>query len=171
MPPAALCNTCVSAILTNTNITLTPRKHLPFFLNAGWFPSLVFLVQCILSLGFKAYDRLPLLDIPMHVLGGIAIAHFFYLSIAYLDQLGLVRVGSQTARLIMVFGLVAASTVIWEVAEFLADYFFHVGAQRGLGDTMKDQCMGLIGGIAYSARIWRGALNQIRLTEQRPGEK
>lgn len=134
--------------------------------NAGWFPSLIFLFHCVLSLGFRAYDRLPLLDIPMHILGGIAIAHFFYQSIVYLDELGLAHVGNRIAALIMVFGLVAAATVVWELAEFAADYFFHVGAQRGLGDTMKDQLMGLIGGTVYIG-IMSGSARAIRLDDRR----
>jgi hypothetical protein len=85
----------------------------------------------------------------MHLLGGIAIAYFFDISIEYWVRLGTVHIGSRQAALIMVFGLVATSTVVWEIAEFLADTLFHVGAQKGLGDTMKDQFMGLVGGITY----------------------
>lgn len=136
------------------------KKHLPFFISAGWLPSAVFLVHCVLSLGFKAYDRLPWLDVPMHVLGGTAIAYFFHVSIAYGDRLGLVPVGSRRAELVMVFGLVAASTVVWELAEFLADFIFHVGAQRSLSNTMKDQFMGLVGGIAYIGAFSGGELTR-----------
>lgn len=52
-------------------------KHFPFLIEAGWFPSLVFLLHCVLSLAFDAYDRAPSLDVPMHLLGGVAIAYFF----------------------------------------------------------------------------------------------
>ena len=138
-------------MITIFNISPGPKlkKLLPYAINAGWLPCLVFFIHCTLSLGFNAYDRVPWLDIPMHLLGGIAIAYFFDVSIENLDRLGFVRIGSKQAVLIMVFGLVAASTVVWEIAEFLADTFFHVGAQKGLGDTMNDQFMGLLGGIAY----------------------
>jgi hypothetical protein len=125
------------------------KPHLPFLLEAGWPPSLVFLAHSIMSLGFHAYDLVPWLDIPMHLLGGVAIARFFDVSLEYLDELGIVRIGSRKAVLIMVFGLVAASTVAWELAEFVADALFKVGAQHGLADTMKDQFNGLVGGIAY----------------------
>lgn len=136
------------------------KKYLPFIISASWFPGLVFAIHCILSLGFKAYDRLPLLDIPMHLLGGAAIAYFFHVSLVYFDELGFVRIGDRTVELIMVFGLVATSTVIWEFAEFLADFFFHVGAQRSLENTMKDQFNGLVGGIAYIGIFSRGDLTK-----------
>lgn len=125
------------------------REHLPFMIDAGWLPSLVFAVHCVLSLAFHAYDRVPSLDVPMHVFGGLAIAYFFHVVVAYGDRLGVVRVGSRRAAMIMVFGLVAAATVVWEFAEFLGDYFFHLGAQPSVANTMKDQFMGLVGGIAY----------------------
>lgn len=127
------------------------KEHLPFMLEAGWMPSLVFAVHCLLSLAFNAYDRMPSLDVPMHLLGGLAIAYFFHGCVAYGDRLGLVRIGSRRAEMIMVFGLVAAATVAWELAEFLADIFFHLGAQPSVRNTMKDQFMGLVGGAGYIA--------------------
>lgn len=125
------------------------KEHLPFMIDAGWLPSLVFAVHCVLSLVFKAYDRTPSLDVPMHLFGGAAIAYFFHVCVAYGDRLGLVRVGSRQAETVMVFGLVAVATVVWEFAEFLADYFFHLGAQPSVANTMKDQFMGLVGGAVY----------------------
>lgn len=136
------------------------KKHLPFMFAAGWFPSLVFMIHCVLSLGFDAYDRLPGLDIPMHLLGGVAIAHFFRVSVAYLVGIGVLRIGGRPAMLLIVFGLVASATVAWEIAEFLADAFFEAGAQRNLADTMKDQFNGIVGGVVYlglAGRIARAA--------------
>lgn len=125
------------------------KKHAPFMIEAGWLPSLVFAVHCILSLAFDAYDRIPSLDVPMHLLGGLAIAYFFHVVVAYGDRLGWVRVGGRTAEMIMVFGLVALAAVVWEFAEFLSDYFFRLGAQPSVANTMKDQFMGLAGGAVY----------------------
>lgn len=87
----------------------------------------------------------------MHLLGGAVIAYFFDTVIDYADRRGIVHVGGRGAARIMVFGLVAASVVVWEFAEFTADTLFHAGAQCGLADTMKDQLLGLIGGIACIA--------------------
>lgn len=127
------------------------KEHLPFLIEAGWMPSLVFGMHCFLSLAFNAYVRVPSLDVPMHLMGGLAIAHFFRVVLAYGDRLGLIRVGSPRAEMIMVFGLVALATVVWELAEFLADYCFHLGAQPSVRNTMKDQFMGLVGGAGYLA--------------------
>lgn len=41
--------------------------------DAAWAPSLVFLIHAVASLGFRAYQRWPALDIPMHFLGGVVI--------------------------------------------------------------------------------------------------
>ena len=125
------------------------KPHLPFLIEAGWLPSLVFAVHCVLSLLFHAYERTPSIDVPMHLLGGAAIAYFFHVVVAYGDRLGLVLVGSRRAEMIMVFGLVALATVVWELAEFLADRFFQLGAQPSVANTMKDQLMGLVGGAVY----------------------
>lgn len=125
------------------------KKHAPFMIEAGWFPALVFLIHCVLSLAFNAYYHAPSLDVPMHLLGGLAIAYFFHVVVAYGDRLGRVRVGSRAAEMIMVFGLVAVAAVVWEFAEFLSDYFFRLGAQPSVANTMKDQFMGLVGGAVY----------------------
>lgn len=125
------------------------KGSLAEFLRAGLPPCLVFGLHCVLSLGFDAYDKMPLLDIPMHLLGGIAIAFFFHSVIKSLDRRGIVRVGSRRAELVMVFGLVAFAAIAWELAEYMADTVFRFGVQSGIGDTMKDQLVGLIGGAVY----------------------
>ena len=133
----------------NQDIMSNLNTHLPFLRKAGWFPSLIFLIHCILSLGFKAYDRMPWLDVPMHLLGGVAIAYFFDIVLQHLDRLGRMRIGSRQAALLMILGLTGTATVLWEFAEFLADALFHLGAQRSIANTMKDQFMGLLGGLGY----------------------
>jgi hypothetical protein len=44
---------------------------------ASWFPVSVFIVHVVLSRGFNAYEELASTDIPMHVLGGVAITYFY----------------------------------------------------------------------------------------------
>ncbi len=139
------------------------KPHFLCLVKAGRFPALVFFIHCVLSIGFKAYDRLTWLDVPMHVLGGAAIAYFIDIGIEHLDRLDVVRVGNRQAAVIMVFGLVAASTVVWEFAEFIADAFFNAGAQRSVANVMKDQFMGLVGGITYIgffSKVAGGALTR-----------
>ena len=123
--------------------------HVRFLVRAGLFPSLVFALHCVLSLAFNAYAKLPWLDVVMHVLGGLAIATFIDQGLRYLVKLEVLRLDGRAARSLMVFGLVAASTVFWEFAEFLADRLLDVGAQRSVANVMKDQFFGLVGGCAY----------------------
>ena len=145
------------------------KPHFAFLVRAGWFPSIIFFIHCVLSLGFNAYDRLTWLDVIMHFLGGVAIAYFFDQSIEHLDRLGVMRVGGTMASLVMIIGLVAMSTVVWEFMEFLADTFFDAGSQRGVANVMKDQFLGLVGGIAYVGFFMRGITKRNRHPEQEWG--
>lgn len=127
-----------------------------FLLRAGRLPIAVFLIHCVLSLGFNAYDRISWLDVIMHLAGGIAIASFFNHAVDYLNESVSFGIKSSAARVAMIFGLVAVSTVFWEFAEFLADTFFNAGAQRSIANIMKDQFFGLLGGGMYlTINFWR----------------
>jgi hypothetical protein len=130
---------------------MEPRRLALSLVRAAWFPALVFGVHCVLSLGFNAYDKLEWLDVLMHFLGGAAIAHFFDGCVGLGQEAGFVSPGDRAARLLIVFGLVAFATVAWEWAEFVADTFFQAGAQRSIANTMKDQFLGVLGGVVYVA--------------------
>ncbi len=69
--------------------------------------------------------------------------------------MGVIRVEDRLVAGALIFGLVAASAVLWEFAEFFADTFFQAGAQRSIANVMKDQFMGLMGAIAYIGLIQR----------------
>jgi hypothetical protein len=112
-------------------------------------PAIVFLVHCVLTLGFNVYDRFTWFDVPMHFIGGVAIAHFFTVTLRTMGAEAEWRVGSATIFYIAVGELVGISTVIWEFAEFLADTVLELGAQRSVANTMKDQFFGLAGGLTY----------------------
>ncbi len=49
--------------------------------SAGWAPALVFVTHVVASRGIGAYRTLPELDTPMHLVGGVAIAFFFWRSV------------------------------------------------------------------------------------------
>ncbi len=131
------------------------KRQFLLLLKAGRPPILVFLIHCVFSLGFSAYDRLPRLDVVMHIAGGAAIAAFFKAGIEHLNRMGVIRVEDRLVAGALIFGLVAASAVLWEFAEFFADTFFQAGAQRSIANVMKDQFMGLMGAIAYIGLIQR----------------
>jgi len=115
------------------------------------FPLAVFLFHCVLTLVFDAYDRIEQLDTGMHFLGGIAIAHFISHTIIQLDRSKILSARSPITFFLLVFGLVAASTVMWEFAEFITDYLFDMNIQVSVTNLMKDQFLGIVGGLVYVA--------------------
>lgn len=126
-------------------------RVLRFLFDVSRLPVLIFSVHSVLSLGFNAYDKLSWMDVAMHLVGGIVIAHFFDRALEFSHKEDLTSVARHTDRMLMIFGLVAVAVVFWEFGEFLADAFFNAGAQRSIANTMKDQFFGLLGGALYLA--------------------
>ncbi len=110
-------------------------------------PLVVVIAHAIASLGFQLYEHYPLLDIPMHVLGGIAIAFMFCGLVKLIEELGLLRFGHESIRLLFLASLLTSSAVGWEFVEFVSDRVFDTGAQVGLEDTLLDMFVGIVGGL------------------------
>jgi hypothetical protein len=120
---------------------------------AAWFPAAVFALHVVLSKALEAY-RLPIpVEIPMHLLGGFAIAYFLdgILVIVARHRPSVQLV--QSARLVLAFALVCAATVLWEVAEFLFDQVFGTRSRLSLENSLVDVLVGTVGGVGYVA--WR----------------
>ena len=115
------------------------------------FPLAVFLFHCVLTLVFDAYARIEQLDVVMHFLGGIAIAHFISHTIIQLDKSEVLSVSSQVTFFLLIFGLVTTATVMWEFAEFITDSLFDMNIQVSVTNLMKDQFLGMVGGLVYVA--------------------
>ena len=117
---------------------------------ALWFPLLVFLAHELAANAFRVslYDVWPWIDIPMHFLGGFAIAYFIARSVGILAGSGLLDVRDVLAGVALVFGLTSTATILWEFAEWVSDRFLGTMAQVSLDDTMLDMFMGLVGGLA-----------------------
>jgi hypothetical protein len=116
---------------------------------AAWAPILVFGLH-VASSSLGLYGVWPPLDIPMHFLGGMAIAWFFghaYLAAEELDLLG--RPAAILYR-VTVFALTGSTTVFWELVEFLSDRYAGTHAQKGLEDTLGDMLVGILGGLAVA---------------------
>lgn len=107
----------------------------------------VFCIHVIASRMFHAYERFPSLDIPMHYFGGAAIAFFFDRASIAASERGIIGPFHRTTHTVLVFALTCTTTVFWEFAEYLVDYFFHTNAQPGLDDTLADMLLGICGGI------------------------
>jgi hypothetical protein len=116
---------------------------------AAWAPLLVFGVHCVLSRAvLDAYEAWPDLDVPMHLLGGLAIAHFASHAARTGADLGFLGRPSHLALALLVLAATGTATVLWEFGEFSADALLDAGAQKGLPDTMLDMALGLAGGVA-----------------------
>lgn len=116
---------------------------------AAWAPVLVFVFHIMAIIGFNIYSRFPEFDIPMHFVGGVAIAYFFggcYQAAAKRELLG------QPAAVMfppMILGLTCLAAVVWEFAEFLVEQWFGIRTQPSLADTLLDLLMGLLGGAIW----------------------
>jgi hypothetical protein len=123
----------------------------------------VFLLHVFFAKVLKLYGPYPHLDVPMHLLGGIAMAYFLSRCFSALPE-GVVTPGSSRRALeaIAVTSLTATGAVFWEFAEFISDRFFGCRAQGGLQDTMGDLAVGILGATLYALIAWRrGALGRV----------
>jgi hypothetical protein len=116
---------------------------------SAWFPSIVFGAHVVASRGFDAYEWFPPLDVPMHVLGGVAIAFFIAGAVASAERHHLVEPLETIVRTLLVLALVTSATVFWEFAEWVADHTIGTHAQKGLDDTLFDMLCGIIGGAVF----------------------
>ncbi len=116
---------------------------------ALWLPASVFVVHVVASRFFLAYEFFPRLDIPMHLLGGVAIGFLWYVALETASARRLVRRPERVVRMVLLFSLVCAAAVFWEFAEWVSDHTIGTHAQQGLEDTLKDMLLGIIGGVAF----------------------
>ena len=124
---------------------------------AGWLPTAVFLLHVFISRVLNGYILFPPLDIPMHFLGGVAIAFFFSRSVALVPASVISGWARHAMHALLVFTLTGTATVFWEFAEFCSDRLFGTHAQLGLEDTLLDMALGVAGGLAYLASAYQRA--------------
>ena len=121
---------------------------------AGWAPILVFVAHLILWHGVGAYEAFPPLDVPMHLLGGLAIAFFLWTAYSISARSGTFGRPNSTAIAVLTLTSTAASTVLWEFAEYLSDRYLGTNTQKGLEDTLLDMLLGLVGGAIFVGVAW-----------------
>lgn len=141
------------------------RYGWPFRLlwRATWAPVAVVAAHCVAVLGFDAYERFPALDVPMHLIGGMAVAHFWRQLLPVIVEPALERPELRHVERVLVFGLVAVSAIGWELLELASDRLLGSALLRGLEDTLADLALGLIGGSLY---LLAGRVP--RVNEQKP---
>jgi hypothetical protein len=115
----------------------------------GWLPTSVLLVHLFLRWVLLLYEEFPSTDIPMHLLGGYAIAFFWERALDAFARQKIVNAPDRVLRWVLLFALVATATVFWEFAEFCGDSLGITHAQKSIADTMLDMALGLVGGIVY----------------------
>lgn len=133
-------NPVLRSFLAATLATL--RRH-------GWLPFAVFLAHECCSHVVDGYARWPAIDIPLHFLGGFAIAAFAGGALRIFAGRGLVRPPDPILRILLLFALACTAAVFWEFAEWTADRFFGTHCQLSLADTLLDLFMGMLGGLAF----------------------
>jgi hypothetical protein len=114
---------------------------------AAWAP-LSILAFYSLGLALHLYDLFPPLDLPSHLLGGVAITYFFRSAIKNSQSL----VGDIPILIQIIFAFTCTGTTIifWEFYENLLDRFFGTHMVRGLEDTIVDMVLGLLGALVFT---------------------
>ncbi len=119
----------------------------------GWPAIGVFMFHVVASSGFNAYAQFPWLDIPMHFVGGIAIAYFFHRASITASERGIIGPYHPVTHGVLVVSLTCVAAVVWEFAEFVADHFVDTYAQLGVEDTLADMFLGICGGIVLLGMV------------------
>jgi len=117
---------------------------------AGWAPTAVFLIFLAWVQGISVFALVPYSDIPMHFLGGVAIAYFWHTASIVGSERGLLGVWHPTTHGLLVFGWTTVAAIVWEFAEFTLDRLTGSQLQGGgewgaLADTFKDVLLGMAG--------------------------
>ncbi len=122
---------------------------------AGWAPASVFLLQVFITYVLNWDTLFPQVDIPMHFIGGVAMAYFLWSCFAALPERAIEVSLRPLAAAVFVISLTAATAMLWEFAEFTFDALFGTRMQGGLEDTLLDMALGVFGGITYVLIAWR----------------
>ena len=124
-------------------------KQLSKFASFFVFPTFVLCAHLFVSQVLNLYKTFPNLDIPFHFAGGLSIAYTSTQTVAYLEKEKIIPALHQVLFLVLIFSLTATATVFWEFAEFIGDQLLDTNIQISLANTMQDQFMGILGGVAW----------------------
>ena len=111
---------------------------------AAWAPLGVILFYAI-GLALDWYDRFPPLDMPSHLMGGVAITYFYKSAIKHSQSM----VGEipSLIQTLLAFTSTGTTIIFWEFYENAADFFLGTQMVRGLEDTIVDMFVGLMGAL------------------------
>ena len=124
---------------------------------AAWAPLSIIAFYAI-GLALHLYDLFPPLDLPSHLLGGVAITYFFRSAIKNSQSL----LGDIPLLIQIIFAFTCTGTTIifWEFYENLLDRFFGTHMVRGLEDTIVDMVLGLLGALVFTV-LYRKTKNNL----------
>ncbi len=111
-------------------------------------PVIVLAIHNVFGIDFGLYTKFHWFDIPMHLIGGIAIAISANIFIDAVQKEHRAENMNWQLRAIFIISLVVLAAVLWEFGEFTVDtlIYHHPHFQPSNADTMKDLFMGLLGG-------------------------
>ncbi|MBN2055534.1 hypothetical protein JW905_11460 [bacterium] len=115
----------------------------------GWMPLSVFIAHELSAHVFRLYGRWRQVDVPLHLLGGFAVAYFISNGLTLVIGTGLADAPHPAIRYALLFGMICAAAMFWEFAEWIADRTIGTCCQLGLDDTLFDMVNGLTGGACY----------------------
>lgn len=111
----------------------------------------------VLAIMFHVYELFPSFDVPMHFMGGVAMAFVAYYGTLLFMKPHAVQSIPLVVDFLLVLGFVAIIGIGWEWFEFILDHVFvmlrpTIGlSQASIGDTMADLFFDLLGGaVAFS---------------------
>lgn len=110
---------------------------------------LAYILNEILWRIFDVYERIPWIDLCMHFVGGFVSAWSVALLLAYMLAHIAYAHKLQNKKYVIIFWGTFVIAVLWEVYEYVHDFFSIYTFQNGWSDALSDIMFGLIGAIVY----------------------
>lgn len=110
-------------------------------------PIIIFIIQYTVLMRFGVYTKYVWFDIPMHFIGGCAIAYSFILVLNKLYDK--VIINDKLIRILIIVSFVGFVAIFWEFYEHLVNVLLN-DPINVYGDTMLDLLMGLLGGLVIA---------------------
>jgi hypothetical protein len=132
---------------------------------SAWAP-LGVLALFVFGKAVGAYRMFSWLDVPTHILGGVAIAYFFYTAIVESQE----TVGEipLPIQMVLTFTSTGTATVLWEFVELGLDLALGTRLNTNVPRTLLDLFSGLMGGLIFILLYWLFRTVKIRRGENLP---
>lgn len=124
-----------------------------------WAPASVLLLHLVVYWS-GLYERYPDVDILIHLLGGLALAHALAQALRRGCALELVRIRPPALAAGLLVAGTALGAVFWELGEFVLDNLIGSRLLGDLHDTLTDLLTGVVGAGVYAVFYFRRALGR-----------